>query len=263
MIIDGKKLAAGLLSDLAKEFAFKKGLTVAAIVAGDNPAALSFIKQKEKIAWLLGIELMILNLSETADESDFISEIKKLNIDDNISGIIVQLPLPGHIPADKILSFIAPNKDIDALGPSPLVLAPAVKVCQFIFEKYNIDLVDKKIVVAGQGRLVGKPVADWLASQNIRAFVINRDTLEDEKESLIREADVLISGVGQAGLIQANWIKGGAAVIDFGCDFKDGKIAGDIAPQAGERAGLFTPTPGGTGPILSCFIFDNLLCLTI
>lgn len=263
MIIDGKKLAEELTVDLKKQFKKFKKIILAAIIIGNEPASLSFLKQKSRLGKILGIELKIYKLPAGVSEKRLIEEVKKLGRNKKIAGIIIQLPLAKRFNLEKILKALPANKDIDALSPKSLVFAPAIEVIKFIFKKYRIKPKNKKIVLIGLGRLVGKPIYFWLKSQKLsqNIFVIEENISADKRTDLIKRADILISGVGKANLISENLVKKGAIVIDFGYSFKKGKIYGDINKKAAVKARLFTPTPGGTGPLLVVMLFQNLFSL--
>lgn len=263
MIIDSRQLVKELLADLKKEFQKFEKVVLAAVIIGEDAAGLSFLLQKQKVAQILGIKLKIYQFSADISNEELIEKIEKISQNKEIKGIIIQLPLPAKFNLVRILNGLPAEKDVDALGSCPFVLAPAAGVVKLLFEKHNIDCQNKRIVINGFGRLVGKPVYHWLKKEfpasNI--FVLEKDT--PNKEQVIRRTDILISGVGKANLIPADWIEQGTMVIDFGCHFQKGRICGDVAPEAADKARLFTPTPGGTGPILVTMIFRNLLTLLL
>lgn len=266
MLIDGKKIAQGLIDDLQKEFSKFQKVTVAAVVVGDDPASFSFLKQKQKKAQDIGIGLEIHKMPFDISEFELVNKIKILSGDERIKGLILQLPLPPRfLEISKILNAIPSEKDVDALSEKSIVLPPSVGVVKLLLEKYKINLANKKVVINGLGRLVGKPIYNWLRQQPELELgdlaAIEKDTSQKEREQLIKTADILISGVGKANLISSALIKKGAVVIDFGTARCGGKLCGDIEQVAAEKARLFTPTPGGTGPILVAIIFKNLLDL--
>ncbi len=260
MIIHGRKLAKELTAQLKKEFKKFKKVKLAAVTVGENPASISFLEQKKRMADSVGVELKIYKFSPEISTEELAEELKKLSQAELITGIIIQLPLPQKFNLTEILKVLPPQKDVDALLSHSPVLAPTVEVVRFIFERYQINPTNKKILLTGYGRLVGKPIYRWLKDQVLarNIFVVGKDTPKKEKERLIKTADILVSGVGKANLIPESWVKPGAVVIDFGFDVKNGKIYGDVSPQASKKAKLFTPTPGGTGPILVAMIFKNL-----
>jgi len=264
-IIDGKNLAREILDDL-KPFFEEKKIALAVISVGEDPAVLSFIKEKSRVAGILGIEFM--HFSFTADVSNKflrakIGEIAKKGF---IKGVIVQLPLPKKFNAQYILNAIPPAKDPDLLNERSLgaflsgrlkIIPPAARALKFILEKYGIEPASKNCVVFGSGRLIGLAVANWLMQERAAVSVVNE--FSKKPEEIAKKADIVVSGVGQAGLITKKMIKKGAVVIDFGYSQQYGKIKGDIDfDSIKKRASLITPTPGGTGPILVAMLFQNL-----
>lgn len=275
MIIDGKALADEILAGLKKEIKKLPPPTAGAVLVGKNTASLSFIKQKAKIAEILNVNFTIFRFKLSITTLKLKKEIEKLNEDKNINGIIVQLPLPKHIKTEKILNAINPKKDIDALSSKPQVLAPTVEAVKFIFHKYKINYKNKNILIIGRGRLVGQPIYNWLSSQESSRILVQSEgkiKIIDVKQKsqlpkLAYQADIIVSGVGKAGLITGNIIKKDAILIDFGFSLKNGppngearKIFGDFDfDSCVKKAKLITPVPGGIGPIMVAMLFRNLL----
>jgi methylenetetrahydrofolate dehydrogenase (NADP+)/methenyltetrahydrofolate cyclohydrolase len=256
-IVNGKKIAREIIDDLKKLPKPQKKL--AAILVGENPASISFLKQKEKAAKELEIEFHLLQLPESVSEKDLILEINKLNRDENVGGIIIQLPLPEKFNRENVISSLSSEKDIDALTSHAKVLALPIGVVQEILEVVGWSLSEKTVAVVGRGMLVGKPIAEWLVGKCKEIMFFNRQT----GLSGIEKADLVVTGVGKAGLIKPEMLKTGAGVIDFGFDMKNGKISGDFDAYECQASGVkcqvsfYTPTPGGTGPILVAEIFKN------
>jgi len=289
MIIDGKKLADKILAELKKvslreitrrvKILKSPQLTIGAILVGKNPASESFLKQKAKTAEILGMNFKIFRFKSNITENELGREIFKLNKNKKINGIIVQLPLPKHIKTEKILETISSEKDIDALSKNPKVLAPTVETVRFIFNEYKINLKNKSILIVGRGQLVGQPIYNWLININrLSSRTSDRQLMKidiiDVKQKnqlpkLARQADIIISGVGKAGLINENIVKIGAILIDFGFSRKNGppngkarKIYGDFEFEScAKKAKIITPVPGGMGPIMVAMLFKNLFKL--
>lgn len=275
-VLDGKNIAQEIINELKGKGRPKKIL--AAILVGNNPASLGFIKQKKKIAQELGIKFQLYQFNETVSEEDLVKEIKKLGDDKKIGGIIIQLPLPVHFNRDRIISAINPQKDIDALNPESkkYVLPPSVEVVKEILQITNYQLRNKVVAVVGaKGILVGRPVSEWLEGRCKKLILLD---IGDDL-SRIKEADLVITGVGKAGLIKPEMLKNGAGVIDFGYSFATrintdkhadsrGKISGDFDANKCQvsdvrcQVSFYTPTPGGTGPILVAELFRNFYILT-
>ncbi|MCX6702640.1 MAG: bifunctional 5,10-methylenetetrahydrofolate dehydrogenase/5,10-methenyltetrahydrofolate cyclohydrolase [Candidatus Wolfebacteria bacterium] len=265
-IIDGRKIAQSIIERLKSQPKPQK--TLAAILVGNDPASISFLKQKQRIADELGVKFEIRRLNEAITESDLIKEIKNIGESKDISGMIVQLPLPENLNRENILNAIPKEKDIDVLsdkakkdsrGGKSLVLPPAVAVIEEIFKSYFLNLKSLKVAVVGLGFLVGKPISEWLKNKCAELYLLD---IGDDLNT-IKNADWVISGVGRAGLIKPEMLKNDAIIIDFGYDTKDGKISGDLdvsnlkSYDLNLKPGYYTPTPGGTGPILVAELFKN------
>ncbi|OGD24658.1 hypothetical protein A2819_02875 [Candidatus Azambacteria bacterium RIFCSPHIGHO2_01_FULL_40_24] len=270
MIIDGKKSAGEILAKLKKEIQKSPRRLVGAILVGENPASESFLKQKVKVAEVLGVNFKIFKFKSNITTLKLAEEIQKLNENKNINGIIIQLQLPKHINMERILTAINPKKDIDALSKNPKVLAPTVEAVKFIFQKYKINYKNKNILIVGRGRLVGKPIYEWLtANKSYRQFMRSKVKVkiidERQKNNLTgytKDFDIIISGVGKAGLINGKMIKRDMVLIDFGFSKKENKISGDFDFEScAKKAKLITPVPGGMGPVMVAMLFINLFKL--
>lgn len=260
MKVDGKKIAQDIIDKL-KQLP-KPSRMLVAVLIGDNQQSKSFLKQKERIADELEIPFHLYQFYDSILEDDLIKEIKKINNDPEIGGIIVQLPLPKHYDRDRILSAVDPKKDVDALtAESRLFVNPLpVEVVKDILSTLNFKLSTSVVAVVGKGFLIGKPIIEYFKDKCRELMVF------DSKSDLsdLKNADLVITGVGKAGLLKSKMLKPGAAVIDFGYDLIDGKIKGDFDYQSLEirNSGIgnllfYTPTPGGTGSILVAEIFKN------
>jgi len=250
MEIDGKKIAQEIVESLNGLDTPTK--SIVAISVGKNPESLSFLKQKEKTAEKLGIDFRI---HEIEKDKNIPKELEKIIEDKNTGGIIIQLPLPDGSDSEKIINLIPENMDVDALNKNTnLVLAPAVEVVKEIIKRQNTVLKNSLVAVVGFGKLVGEPICNWLSGK------CNELILIDEGDSIesIRNADLVISGVGKAGIIDSKLLKNEVGLIDFGYSINNGEISGDLLLN-GDLSNLsfYTPTPGGTGPILVAKIFEN------
>jgi len=268
MIINGKNLASELIGEL-KPFFSERKTALAVISAGDNPAVLSFIKEKSRLAGLLGIEFLHFHFGEEISSKFLRKKINEIGRENFIKGLVVQLPLPLKFNTQYLLNAIPMEKDPDMLNERSFgsfvlgrskILPPAVSTLKFILEKHQIDPKGKASVVLGAGRLVGLPIAVWLMQQKATVSILNEFSKKAKK--FTKKADILISAVGQANLVNRKMVKRGAAVIDFGYSQKNGHFHGDVdGEEVKKRAGLITPTPGGTGPILVAMLFKNLKVL--
>lgn len=255
MIIDGKKIAERIIAELKRLPKPKKFL--AAVLVGDDPISISFLKQKEKIAGELGIGFKLHKFPAEIGEVELRDKISAISADVSCSGLILQLPLPAHIKKENVISVILPEKDVDALHGN-LVLPPVVGVILEILGMVNKELGIMKVAVVGLGFLVGKPISEWLKGKCEELILLDiGDNL-----GVLKNADLVISGAGKAGLVKPEMLKEDALVIDFGYSIEDEKIRGDFEPPADDTVIMYTPTPGGTGPILVAKLFENFYTLT-
>lgn len=266
MIIDGKKIAEEIISNLKNQPKPEKFL--AAVLVGEDPALVSFVKQKESVAKKLGIDFRLYKFLPELKNDDLRKEVLKIAQHRTCGGVIVQLPLPEHVNRHYVLNVIPREKDVDVLGERALgafyvgrnpVLPPAVGVVEKIFEVLNVNYGELAAAVVGAGFLTGKPVATWLTGKCKEVFILDKGS----DFSLLKNAEVVISGVGKAGIIKPEMLKDGAGVIDFGYSAFGGKVSGDFDVSGLEtinselRVNFYTPTPGGTGPILVAKLFEN------
>jgi methylenetetrahydrofolate dehydrogenase (NADP+)/methenyltetrahydrofolate cyclohydrolase len=259
MIIDGKQIAAEIYASL-KERPELVGARLGMVVCGGNPATQSYVALKEKIAASLGVALVRQELPQDATTQDVVLAVEKLS--GQVGGIVVQLPLPEHIDTDLVLASLAQDQDVDALNheipyDDEWVHAPVAEAVLEIFERAQVRVAGKKVAVVGMGRLVGIPVSEMLIRENADVNIfIEGDSLEP-----IKEADIIVSGVGTPGLIAPSMVKPGAVLIDAGTSEQAGKLAGDIDPACAEAASVYTPVPGGVGPITVAMLFKNFAVL--
>lgn len=261
MIIDGRKIASDILSELKQQPKPNKFLAV--FLVGDASSSISFIKQKEKAAREIGVDFRLYKFPESVTQDHLRKEVLKIGEHKTCGGVIVQLPLPEHIDKHYILNVIPRDKDIDVLGERALgafytnrnrVLPPAVGVVDKVLSSLAFKIVNSRVAVLGLGTLVGRPIANWLMGQTQEIVLLDKGS----NQLLLKGADLVITGVGKAGLFSANDLKEKVLVIDFGYDEKNGKIIGDFDPMAIGADVTYTPTPGGTGPILVAQVLENL-----
>jgi methylenetetrahydrofolate dehydrogenase (NADP+)/methenyltetrahydrofolate cyclohydrolase len=270
MIVDGRKIAEGIVDGLQKRSRPKKFL--AAVLVGENPESVSFLKQKEQTAKELGVDFRLYQFENSINQDQLRREILKIASHKTCGGVIVQLPLPPHLNKHYVLNVIPREKDIDVLGERALgafyngrnpVLPPAVGVVEKILQITNFKLQDAKVAVVGLGFLVGKPIALWLVGKAREIYLLD----QGGDFGNLKKADLVISGVGKPNLIEPAMLKGGAGLIDFGYSFAEGKICGDFntkLPTADyQLLRFFTETPGGTGPILVAQLFENFYKLNL
>lgn len=270
-IIDGKataasirKVAAERAADYAARYGRAPGLAV--VIVGDNPASRVYVNSKKKACAECGIYSEEHALPEQTTEEQLLDLVSNLNKDGNIDGILVQLPLPGHISEDKVIEAINPDKDVDGFHPrnvGNLVIGkPALRPCtpagiMELIRRTGLELRGKRAVVVGRSNIVGKPVALMLLAEHATVTVCHSRT--EDLPAVCREADVLVAAVGRPEMIKGDWIRPGAVVIDVGVNrLADRKLVGDVAfDEAVEVASAITPVPGGVGPMTIAMLMTN------
>lgn len=267
MIIDGKKLAEEIKAELkAGVLGLNKKIRLAVIKAGKDKVTEKFLEQKKKFGDAVGIDVRMYQLPEDISTNKLREKVSEIvHIKENDS-VIVQLPLPKQINTQYILDGIIPEKDQDVLSSKSIglfasgrskILPPIVGAIKYIFDKNNVDVRGKKVTVIGAGRLVGKPVAVWLMSQGATVTAIDEKTADPTLHT--KDADILISGVGEPNLVGPQMVKSGVIAIDCGTSESEGKLVGDIDPKVADKAFLFSPVPGGVGPLTVAMLFKNLV----
>ncbi len=269
-ILDGKTISAELRADIAKRVAAlrDKGITpgLAVILVGEDPASQIYVRNKSVGCDQVGIHSVTINLPEQTTQDELEKLIARLNEDSTIHGILVQLPLPKHLDEAAALSVIAPEKDVDGfhiLNAGRLftgragVVACTPKGAMEMIRRTGVDLNGKEAVVIGRSNIVGKPMAMLLLDANCTVTMCHSRTVD--LASHTRRADVLVAAVGNPGFIKKDMIKPGAIVIDVGINRVNGKVVGDVMPDAAEVAGWMTPVPGGVGKMTITELLANTL----
>lgn len=269
-ILDGKTISAELRADIAKRVAAlrDKGITpgLAVILVGEDPASQIYVRNKSVGCDQVGIHSVTINLPEQTTQDELEKLIARLNEDSTIHGILVQLPLPKHLDEAAALSVIAPEKDVDGfhiLNAGRLftgqagVVACTPKGAMEMIRRTGVDLNGKEAVVIGRSNIVGKPMAMLLLDANCTVTMCHSRTVD--LASHTRRADVLVAAVGKPGFIKKDMIKLGAIVIDVGINRVNGKVVGDVMPDAAEVAGWMTPVPGGVGKMTITELLANTL----
>lgn len=266
MRVDGKKIAETIIAELDLKIRQSgERPTLAIVYAGSNPVIENFIKIKMATAHKLGVSAEVFHLLNPTTE-EMVQVVSKISSNENINGIIVQLPLPPGIDSEEVLNSVSPLKDIDVLSKTTFAdfvhnksvfMPPTAGAVSEIFSKHKVILKDKKIVVVGNGALVGRPVEAWLRLQGADPIVVTSAT--ENSRSVLLSADIIISGVGAPMFIKSDMVKDGVVLIDAGTSEEGGKMIGDIDPTCEGKASLFTPVPGGVGPITVAILFRNLV----
>ena len=262
MILDGRAIA----EDVYVELAERRKNTVSdvklgIVVVGENPVIASFVRIKERAATRLGVTIERINLPADASQEVIIGSIQDIAM--RSDGVIAQLPFPKGIDVDAVLAAVPVEKDVDALNPTipedkRPVHAPVALAIVELLRHAGVKISGKRTVVVGAGRLVGAPSA-WLLGNlgaNVSLFTLEEGSIDD-----IKDADIVILGTGNPGFIKPEHIREGVALIDAGTSELNKKIIGDADPAGADKAGVFTPVPGGVGPVSVAMIFKNLFDL--
>ncbi len=271
-ILDGKALSQKIRNSVKEEIDILKqvGITpgLAVILVGDDPASKTYVRMKEKACDEAGMYATIHKMPTSTSQDKILEIIKKINEDDNIDGILVQLPLPSHIDTDTILQAIDPNKDVDGFHPfnvGKLVLgldsfAPCTPLgVMEIFKEYKIEPKGLDVCVVGASNIVGKPMMNLLLNSFATVDICHIYTKNLKEHT--KKADVVVVGVGKAGLITEDMVKDGAIVIDIGINrLENGKLVGDVDYESvAPKCSYITPVPGGVGPMTIAMLLSNTL----
>ncbi|HCV1407625.1 TPA: bifunctional methylenetetrahydrofolate dehydrogenase/methenyltetrahydrofolate cyclohydrolase FolD [Staphylococcus aureus] len=271
-ILDGKQIAKDYRQGLQNqvEALKEKGFTpkLSVILVGNDGASQSYVSSKKKAAEKIGMISEIVHLEETATEEEVLNELNRLNNDDSVSGILVQVPLPKQVSEQKILEAINPDKDVDGFHPINIgklyideqTFVPCTPLgIMEILKHADIDLEGKNAVVIGRSHIVGQPVSKLLLQKNASVTILH--SRSKDMASYLKDADVIVSAVGKPGLVTKDVVKEGAVIIDVGnTPDEDGKLKGDVDYDAvKEIAGAITPVPGGVGPLTITMVLNNTL----
>lgn len=265
-LLDGKLVSRAVIERLKGEaaaFAVKPKLVFVRV--GDDPASTYYVRSKGRMAERVGLRSDTIVLPETVAQSEVEALVARLNLDADVDGVLVQLPIPG-LDERRILDLIDPDKDVDGLHPvnvgrlwsgrSGLFPATPLGVLALL-DHYGVPLEGRRAVIVGRSNLVGKPMAALLLARH--ATVTLAHSRSRDLGAITREADVLVAAVGVAGLITPAMVKRGAAVLDVGMTRVDGAIRGDVDPAVADVAGHLTPMPGGTGPMTVAMVISNTI----
>ena len=272
-VLDGKALAARVTAEVAAgvEARVRDGRVppgLAVVLVGENAASQVYVRNKRRTTETTGMRSYAHDLPASASETELLALIDGLNADPSVSGILVQLPLPRHIDAAKVVERIDVRKDVDGFHPynvGRLVLkTPTLRPCtpygcMRLIAETGADLAGKHAVVIGQSNIVGRPMALELLMARCTVTICHSATRD--LPGLVRQADIVVAGVGRPRFVQGDWIKSGAIVIDVGINRgDDGRLVGDVDFEAARaRAGWITPVPGGVGPMTIAMLLSNTL----
>ncbi|MDQ5957692.1 MAG: methylenetetrahydrofolate dehydrogenase / methenyltetrahydrofolate cyclohydrolase [Patescibacteria group bacterium] len=259
-IVNGRELAQEIKAQLKIQVGSLQAVKLAVVCVGGNEVTMKYIERKIAFGKDIGVEVVCFDLLPDTPEEEVIDLIERLNNDESVSAIVVQLPLPANINSDNVLAAIGSEKDVDALGKEPVVDSPVVLAVKTIFSAYDVEPSNKIAVVIGKGRLVGKPVAVFLAQAGAEVTQFDLDNKVGLPEAL-GKADIVVLGAGVAGLIKPEMLKQGVVLIDAATSELGGKIVGDADPACVDICSVFTPVPGGVGPLTVACLFKNLISL--
>jgi methylenetetrahydrofolate dehydrogenase (NADP+)/methenyltetrahydrofolate cyclohydrolase len=265
-LIDGKALGARVREEVAASVAELGHVGLATVLVGDDPASHIYIDLKQKAAQAAGMEARDLKLPADTSEEDLLAAIAEVNADDGVDGLLVQLPLPGHIDENRVIEAIAPEKDVDGIHPinagrlylgRPTLVPGTPLGIMRMLDEYEIPLEGARAVVVGRSAIVGKPIAHLLLQRNATVTICHSRTQDLQRHTL--DADVLVAAVGRTHLISPDMVRAGATVIDVGMNREEGsrKVLGDVDPGAMEEAAYMTPVPGGVGPMTIAMVLQN------
>ena len=264
--VDGAALAARIRSELKEEIAAHGEMGLATVLVGDDPASQVYIRLKHKAADEVGIRAIDRRLPAETTEQELVEVVEELNEEDSVDGILVQTPLPPQIDEARVMRTIDPMKDVDGLHPfnagqlffgrQTLVGATPIGIMRLL-DEYRIPVAGARAVVIGRSLIVGRPVAMLLLHANATVTVCHSRTEDLPRHTL--DADILVVAVGQLGLVTADMVKQGAAVIDVGMNRTETGLYGDVDAAVADVAGFLTPVPGGVGPMTIACLLENAL----
>jgi len=273
ILLDGKELSKKIKLEIAKDVAIliddgKRSPSLAVILVGEDKASQTYVRNKIRATKKTGIISHEYKLSESSTEKELITIINFLNNDEEIDGILVQLPLPKQINEQKIINLIAPEKDVDGFTPKNsgrfYTGLNSLKPCtpsgiMELLKEYKIEIEGKSAVVLGRSNIVGKPIANMLLEKNATVTVCHSKT-KNLKE-IVKNSDIVVSAIGKAEFIKEDWIKEGAVVIDVGINYNEaGQLVGDVDfKNVADKCSFITPVPRGVGPMTIAMLMKNCL----
>ncbi len=270
IIVPGKMMAKTVMQSLAearKQFSYTPKLAV--IIVGEHGPSERFVARKVHAANDLNIATEIITLPEESTTEMVIAEVRRIGAHKSVDALIVQLPMPAHIDRARVLSAIPEEKDVDVLSANARarfaheefpILPPIVAAVQHILEAYTVSVLGREVLVLGHGLLVGAPLAQFMRQCGARVTVVDQPVRD--LSDFTRTAQVIICGTGVPALLRPEHVNDGTVVIDAGMHVVDGKLVGDAHPDVFLRSALFTPTPGGVGPLVVAFLMKNILLLS-
>lgn len=276
VILDGKLTAGAIKTELASKVAELKQRNIhpglGTLLVGQDPGSLSYVAGKHRDCEQVGVQSIRIDLPESASESDIRKAIEDLNSAKEVTGFIVQLPLPAGIDGNSMLELIDPAKDADGLHPmnlgklvmnvsgeinSPMPCTPSGII--ELLRRYDVPLRGAKVAVIGRGLTVGRPLGLMLTRKGVDATPTLLHSASKNIEASIAEADIVVAALGSPHFVKPEWIKPGAAVLDVGITRSNGKLLGDVDPAVSNVAGYLSPNPGGVGPMTRAMLVKNVV----
>lgn len=270
VMMDGRALAKDWKEKITKQTnnLILEGIIphLAVVLVGENPASQTYVRNKGTACKKAGIRSTVIRLNKDCTQQALEDVVRSLNQDVSVHGILVQLPLPGHLDESRVLALIDPDKDVDGFhamnsgrlmnGQPRFVPCTPLGVMKLL-EAYDIPVAGKHAVIIGRSNIVGKPMAMLLLAKDATVTICHSKT--QNLPDIARQADILVAAVGRPGFVTADMVKPGATVIDVGINRVDGQIVGDVAPEVAEIAGYLTPVPGGVGQMTIAMLLANTL----
>ncbi|MGB4984487.1 MAG: bifunctional 5,10-methylenetetrahydrofolate dehydrogenase/5,10-methenyltetrahydrofolate cyclohydrolase [Erysipelotrichaceae bacterium] len=268
MIIDGKAVGEKIRLEI-KEYVDKlvDKPTLAVVVVGNDYGSSKYVASKEKACTEVGFNSILVRLEENVSEEELINEVNKLNLDRNVNGILIQMPLPNHIDSNKVINVIDKDKDVDgfnyynagALVNNDECFAPCTPSgIMYLLQEYNVDLTGKNVVIVNRSMLVGKPLASLMLNENATVTVCHSKT--KNLPQICSKADILVCGVGIGKYFTSKYVKDGSIVIDVGINRGENGICGDVDfDDVCDKVALITPVPKGVGPMTIAMLLSNTL----
>jgi methylenetetrahydrofolate dehydrogenase (NADP+)/methenyltetrahydrofolate cyclohydrolase len=275
VIVDGKAIAAELREEIAAEIVAmtadgSRPPSLAVVLCGDDPASAIYVRNKRRAAERAGVQFALHTPPAESTSAELVDLVRRLDGDDSIDGILVQLPLPAHVDAQAVTECVSPGKDADGFHPynfgrlaegHPAVVAPGTPLgCMELLRRSGLALRGSRATIIGRSAIVGRPLALMLTNADSTVTICHSRTLD--LASICREADILVAAIGRPRMVDASYVKPGAFVIDVGTTPQDGVVVGDVDRDTVEPvAGWLTPVPGGVGPMTIAMLLRNTLAL--
>lgn len=269
-VLDGKQMASVIQDEVKQQVSeiIDSGARAphcAVLLVGNNPASAAYVASKERMFKKVGMTSSVYRIEEDITQEKLQELVDYLNDDQDVDGILIQLPLPKHLDPKPLLESVKPRKDVDGLtilNQGLLLKQDGLKPCTplgvvELLKRYDIPIEGKNCVVIGRSDLVGRPAAMLMLNENATVTITHSGTTNLKEHT--KQADILIVAMGRAGFIDESYIKEGAVVVDVGIHRQDGKLVGDVDPEAFEKTSYHTPVPGGVGPMTIAMLMSNTL----